>query len=61
MLIKKNNLPKIQNINRLFEEKFHKDVEANKKVFINEGGNEIDFFYKPEYKKQFDQFGYEYW
>lgn len=51
---------KIQNINRLFEEKFHKDVEANKKVFINEGGNEIDFFYKPEYKKQFDQIGYEY-
>ena len=50
----------IQNINRLFEEKFHKDVEANKKVFIDGGGNEIDFFYKPEYKKQFDQLRFEY-
>ena len=54
------NQTQIQNINRLFEEKFHKDVEANKKVFIDGGGNEIDFFYKPEYKKQFDQIGYEY-
>ena len=54
------NQNQIQNINRLFEEKFHKDVEANKKVFIDKGGNEIDFFYKPEYKKKFDQIGYEY-
>ena len=50
----------IQNINRLFEEKFRKDLEANKKVFIDGGGNEIDFFYKPAYKKQFDHLGYEY-
>ena len=54
------NQTQIQNINRLLEEKFHKDVEANKKVFIDRGGNEIDFFYKPEFKKQFDQIGYEY-
>lgn len=51
---------KIQNINRCFEEKFHKDVESNKKAFLEGGGNEIDFFYKPEYKKQFDQLGFEY-
>ncbi|MDA8948475.1 DUF349 domain-containing protein [Flavobacteriaceae bacterium] len=50
----------LQNINRLFEEKFHADVEANKKAFIDGGGNEIDFFYKPEYKKNFDQVGFEY-
>lgn len=50
----------LQNINRLFEEKFHADVEANKKAFIDGGGNEIDFFYKPEYKKHFDQVGFEY-
>ncbi len=50
----------IENINRLFEEKFREDVEAKKKVFVNGGGNEIDFFYNPEYKKQFDQVGYEY-
>ena len=50
----------IQSINRLYEEKFHADFEATKKVFIDNGGNEIDFLFKPEYKKQFDQFSYEY-
>lgn len=54
------NHTQIQNINSLFEDKFHADVEAKKKTFIEEGGNEIDFFYKPEYKKEFDQLGYEY-
>jgi len=54
------NHAQIQNINRLFESKFHEDVEAKKKAFIEEGGNEIDFFYNPEYKKVFDQLGYEY-
>ena len=54
------NHTEIQNINSLFEAKFHADVEAKKKTFIEEGGNEIDFFYKPEYKKEFDQLGYEY-
>ena len=54
------NHSKIQNINRHFEEKFHADVESTKKAFLEGGGNEIDFFYKPEYKKQFDQLGYEY-
>jgi hypothetical protein len=54
------NHTQIQTVNRIFEEKFHADVEANKKAFIDEGGNEIDFFYRPEYKKDFDQLGYEY-
>ena len=54
------NHTQIQNINSLFEDKFHADVEAKKKTFIEEGENEIDFFYKPEYKKEFDQLGYEY-
>ncbi len=54
------NHTQIQNINNLFEAKFHEDVEGKKKTFIEEGGNEIDFFYKPEYKKEFDQLGYEY-
>jgi len=54
------NPTQIQNINSFFEDKFHADVEAKKKTFIEEGGNEIDFFYKPEYKKEFDQLGYEY-
>ena len=54
------NHTQIQNINSLFEAKFHENVEGKKKTFIEEGGNEIDFFYKPEYKKEFDQLGYEY-
>ena len=54
------NHTQIQTVNRIFEEKFHADVEANKKAFIEEGGNEIDFFYRPEYKKDFDQLSYEY-
>ena len=50
----------VQTINKLFEEKFQEDYETQKKSFIDSGGNEIDFFYKPEYKKSFDQIGYDY-
>ena len=54
------NHSEIQKVNQLFEEKFRADLEAVKKKFIKEGGNEIDFFYKPEYKTTFDQLGFEY-
>ena len=54
------NHKSLQNINQLFEDKFKKDVEVEKKKFIDEGGNEIDFFFKPEYKKRFDQISFEY-
>ena len=54
------NNKQVQNINRAFEEKFHVDLEANKQSFIKEGGNEIDFYFKPDYKKKFDQIGYDY-
>ena len=50
----------VQTINKLFEEKFQKDLETEKKLFMDGGGNEIDFFYKPEYKKRFDEIGYDY-
>ncbi|MGD1980929.1 MAG: DUF349 domain-containing protein, partial [Flavobacteriaceae bacterium] len=40
--------------------KFQKDIEKQKKQFEKEGGNEIDFFFKPEYKIRFDQVSYEY-
>ena len=50
----------VQTINKLFEEKFQKDLETQKKSFTDSGGNEIDFFYKPEYKKRFDEIGYDY-
>ena len=35
-------------------------MSNKKKRFIEEGGNEIDFFFKPEYKKRFDQITFEY-
>ena len=54
------NHKQVQKINTAFDEKFHADLEANKKTFIEEGGNEIDFYFKPEYKKKFDQIGYDY-
>ena len=47
-------------INDIFNEKFLLDVEKQKKIFLREGGNEIDFFFKPDYKKSFDQITYEY-
>jgi len=54
------NHKQIQSINSVFEEKFQADLERNKQSFIKEGGNEIDFYFKPEYKKKFDQIGYDY-
>ena len=50
----------VQTINKLFEDRFQEDLETQKKSFTDGGGNEIDFFYKPEYKKRFDQIGYDY-
>ena len=50
----------LQNINQIFEEQFKKEVEVEKKKFIAGGGNEIDFFFKPEYKKRMDQISFEY-
>ena len=47
-------------INDIFDKKFHLDVEKEKKIFLREGGNEIDFFFKPDYKKSFDQINYDY-
>ncbi|MDC1216698.1 DUF349 domain-containing protein [Flavobacteriaceae bacterium] len=50
----------IQDITNAFEEKFLNDLNSNKKKFIDEGGNEIDFYFKPKYKEEFDQIGYDY-
>ena len=47
-------------INDIFDKKFQLDVKKQKKIFIKEGGNEIDFFFKPDYKKSFDQITYDY-
>ncbi len=53
------NHKSLQNISNFFEDKFKKEVEVEKKKFIDEGGNEIDFFFKPEYKKRFDQISFD--
>lgn len=50
----------LQNLNQLFEDKFKTEVELQKKKFLKEGGNEIDFFFKSEYKKEYDQITFEY-
>ncbi|MFL2601264.1 MAG: DUF349 domain-containing protein [Flavobacteriaceae bacterium] len=54
------NQQDLQQINQLFEQKFQNEANKQKKVFIKQGGKEIDFFFKPEYKKKFDQITFEY-
>ena len=44
----------IQDIVHTFETKFKLEIQKNKEVFVNEGGNEIDFYFKPPYKNEFD-------
>ena len=44
------------NINILknnFENKFQSELQKKKNEFINKGGNEIDFYFTPPYKKKF--------
>ena len=36
-----------------FENKFNIILEEKKIEFINNGGNEIDFYFNPSYKKEF--------
>ena len=54
------NHKSLQNINNQFNIKFQIDVEEQKKKFLGEGGNEIDFFFKSKYKVSFDQITFEY-
>ena len=45
---------KIQGIIHLFELKFQTELQNKKEEFIKEGGNEIDFYYRPKHKVDFD-------
>ena len=45
----------IQEIISQFELKFKIEVQAKKDIFLKEGGNEIDFYFLPSYKNNFDQ------
>ena len=50
----------IQEITNAFNSKFKVEIQEKKEAFIDEGGNEIDFYFKPNYKNDFDQIVREY-
>ena len=45
----------IKGIIQTFDTKFKAEIQEKKEAFIKEGGNEIDFYFKPQYKNAFDQ------
>lgn len=45
----------IQELSQHFERKFKNENKAKKEEFIKEGGVEIDFYFRPNYKNKFDQ------
>ena len=54
------NQQNLQLINEVFEKKFQTELNKQKKIFIKQGSNEVDFFFKPDYKKKFDKISFEY-
>ncbi|NBS18241.1 MAG: DUF349 domain-containing protein [Flavobacteriia bacterium] len=50
-----NDAKNIQELANEFDNQFKKEIADKKKTFIKEGGNEIDFYFKPRYKNEFDQ------
>ena len=54
------NQQNLQLVNEFFEEKFQNELIKQKKVFVKQGGKEVDFFFKPDYKKKFDKISFEY-
>jgi len=51
---------KIQEVIHQFELKFKTELQKKKDEFIKEGGNEIDFYYRPKHKVDFDVIVKEY-
>ena len=45
----------IKGIIQTFDTKFKAEIQEKKEAFTKEGGNEIDFYFKPQYKNAFDQ------
>lgn len=45
----------IQEVIHTFDTKFKIEIQEKKESFIKEGGNEIDFYFKPKFKNDFDQ------
>ena len=54
------NHKSLQSVNHQFNIKFQLEIDEQKKKFLGEGGNEIDFLFKPKYKISFDQITFEY-
>ena len=50
-----NQAKNIQEITHKFETKFKNEIQIKKEEFIKEGGNEIDFYFRPSHKNEFDQ------
>ena len=50
----------VRSLQNSFDQKFLSVLQEKKEVFINEGGNEIDFFFNPDYKKNVVQLLREY-
>ena len=50
-----NQTKNIQEITHQFETKFKNEIQIKKEEFIKEGGNEIDFYFRPSHKNEFDQ------
>ena len=47
-------------LGNFLKKKFQIEVDKQRKIFIKGGGNEIDFFFKPDYKIKFDQISFDY-
>lgn len=50
----------IKEIIQTFDSAFKSEIQEKKEIFIKEEGNEIDFYFKPQYKNTFDQVVREY-
>ena len=50
----------VRSLQDSFDQKFLKILQEKKATFIQEGGNEIDFYFQPEYKKHFSSLVREY-
>ena len=50
----------IKEIIQTFDSVFKSEIQEKKEIFIKEEGNEIDFYFKPQYKNTFDQVVREY-
>jgi len=47
-------------LNAHFDAKFKAKLETEKEAFISGGGNEIDFYFNPPYKKEWEQISYNF-